>query len=160
MAEQIFVQAKEGGTADHPLGGAVTFKVRGQETDRSLTAFETVVGPGLGPPLHEHANEEETLYVLEGDVRFKLGDRMVSGPPGTFVFVPRGTPHTFQNVGETPARMLIHFTPSGMERFFEEFAELPAEETGPEVFRSIGAKVGMDVVGPPLAQSDPISSRT
>jgi len=156
MAEQIFVQAKEGGSADHPLGGAVTFKVRGRETGGSLTAFETVVGPGLGPPLHEHANEEETLYVLEGDVRFKLGDRMVSGPPGTFVFVPRGTPHTFQNVGETPARMLIHFTPSGMERFFEEFAELPVEETGPEVFRSIGAKVGMDAVGPPLAQSDPL----
>jgi quercetin dioxygenase-like cupin family protein len=156
MAEPIFVQATEGARADNPVGGAVTFKVRGRETDGSLTAFETVVGPGLGPPLHEHANEEETLCVLEGDVRFKLGDRMVSGPPGTFVFVPRGTPHTFQNVGEAPARMLIHFTPSGMEQFFEEFAELPAEETGPEVFRSVGAKVGMDVVGPPLADSDPL----
>ena len=156
MAEQISVQPSEGGAADHPLGGAVAFKVRGGETDGSVTAFETVVAPGLGPPLHEHANEEETLYVLEGEVRFKLGEEMVSGPPGTFVFVPRGTSHTFQNVGQTPARMLIHFTPSGMERFFEEFAELPVEEAGADVFHSIGAKVGMHVVGPPLAQSDPL----
>jgi quercetin dioxygenase-like cupin family protein len=156
MTEQVFVQAAEGGTADHPLGGAVTFKVRGRETGGSMTAFETVVAPGLGPPLHEHANEEETLYVLEGEVRFKLGDRMVSGGPGAFVFVPRGTPHAFQNVGETPARMLIHFSPSGMEGFFEEFAQLPAEDTGPDVFRSVGAKVGMTAVGPPLEQSDPL----
>jgi quercetin dioxygenase-like cupin family protein len=156
MTEQVFVQAAEGGTADHPLGGAVTFKVRGQETGGRVTAFETVVAPGLGPPLHEHANEEETLYVLEGEVRFKLGDRVVSGPPGAFVFVPRRTPHSFQNVGDTPARLLIHFTPSGMERFFEEFADLPPEDTGADVFRSIGAKVGMSAVGPPLAQSDPL----
>jgi hypothetical protein len=52
--------------------------------------------------------------------------------------------------------MLIHFTPSGMEQFFEEFAELSEEQTGPEVFRSIGTKVGMEVLGPPLAQSDPL----
>jgi len=71
-----------------------------------------------------------------------------------FVFVPRGRPHTFQSVVDEPARILIHFTPSGIERFFEGFAAL--EAPGPGAFERVGAEVGMDVVGPPLAQSDPI----
>jgi hypothetical protein len=65
------------------------------------------------------------------------------------VFVPRGTPHNFQNVGEGPARILVMFTPAGMESFFDRFAE-PSEEPPPQRFGSIGAEVGMDVVGPPL----------
>ncbi len=44
------------------------------------------------------------------------------------------------------------FTPSGMEAFFDRFAELAAPD--PAAFKTIGASVGMDVVGPPLAQRD------
>ena len=154
MAEQVFERPGEGATVDHPLGGRVIFKVRGDQSDGALTAFETVVAPGEGPPLHEHAREDETLYVLEGQVRFKLGDRLETGHAGAFVFVPPRTPHTFQNVGDEPARLVIHFSPSGMERFFEGFAE--SDVSGPDAFTTIGAEVGMVVVGPPLAQSDPV----
>ncbi|MFL5782427.1 MAG: cupin domain-containing protein [Thermoleophilaceae bacterium] len=150
MAEILFRRPGEGGAAGNPLGGDVAFKVRGEQSGGTLTAFETVVAPGEGPPLHIHAAEEETLYVLEGDVRFMLGDELHSGSVGSFAFVPRGMPHTFQNVGDTLARMLIHFTPSGMERFFDGVDAL--EAPGPDVFATLGAGVGMTVVGPPLAQ--------
>jgi quercetin dioxygenase-like cupin family protein len=153
MARPVFERPGEGGKVDHPLGAQVAFKVRGDQSGGTLTAFETVVPPGEGPPLHTHANEDETLYVLEGQVRFKLGDELQTGPVGAFVFVPSGTPHTFQNVGDEPARILIHFSPSGMEHFFEGFAALEAPDSG--AFARIGAEVGMSVVGPPLAQSDP-----
>lgn len=153
MAEHVIQRPGEGGAVVNPLGGQVAFKVRGEQTDGSLTAFETVVASGEGPPLHKHANEDESLYVIDGEVRFKLGDELQSAPVGSFVFIPRGTPHTFQNVGDEPARMLIHFTPSGMERFFDRFAALDASEPG--AFERIGAEVGMDVVGPPLAECDP-----
>ena len=154
MAEPVFKGPGEGGTREHPLGGEVAFKVRGEQADGSLTAFETVVAAGEGPPLHTHAHEDETLYVLEGEVRFKVGDELHAAPPGSFVFVPRGMRHTFQNVGDEPARILIHFTPSGMERFFDRFAEL--DEPGPDAFEQAAAPAGMEVVGPPLAQSDPL----
>jgi uncharacterized RmlC-like cupin family protein len=75
--------------------------------------------------------------------------------PGAFVFVPRGTPHCFQNVGARPARIIVMFTPSGMERFFDRFAALPAGPVDPDAFASIGAEVGMDVIGPPMAVSHP-----
>lgn len=154
MAESVFEGPREGETVDTPIGGVIVFKVRGEQTGGTVTAFENLVEPGEGPPLHTHANEDESLYVLEGEVRFKLGDEIHSAPAGSFVFVPRGAPHTWQNVSDGPARMLIHFTPSGMERFFDGFAAL--ETPGPAAFETVGADVGMDVVGPPLAQSDPL----
>jgi hypothetical protein len=70
------------------------------------------------------------------------------------VFVPRGTPHCFQNIAGTPARILVMFTPAGMERFFDRLAALSAPD--PEAFKSIGRPLGMEVIGPPLAQSDPV----
>ena len=155
MAEPVIRRPGEGGTVDNPLGGEqLTFKVRGEQTGGSLTVFETVPPPGEGPPLHTHANEDESLYVLEGEMRFKLGDELQAAPAGSFVFIPRGAPHTWQNVGDEPARMLVHFAPSGMERFFDGFAALDGPD--PRVFEVAGAEAGVDVVGPPLAQSDPV----
>jgi len=70
--------------------------------------------------------------------------------------VPRGTPHCFQNVGAIPARIIVMFTPSGMERFFDRFATLPPGPVGPDAFRSIGAEAGMEVVGPPMSVTHPV----
>jgi quercetin dioxygenase-like cupin family protein len=145
----------EGGTVQGPAGGPLTFKARGEQTNGALTLFENVIAPGDGPPLHTHADEDESWYVLEGALRFRLGDEIASAPERSFVFVPRGTQHCFQNVGEHSARIIVMFTPSGMERFFDRFATLPAGPVDPGAFRSIGAEVGMDVVGPPMAATHP-----
>jgi mannose-6-phosphate isomerase-like protein (cupin superfamily) len=149
----VAVRPGDGATIQGPVGGALNFKVRGDQTAGALTALENVIPPGEGPPLHVHANEDESWFVIEGDLRFKLGDEISSAPQGSFVFVPRGVPHNFQNIGEQPARILVMFNPSGMEAFFERFAELEAPDPG--AFKTLGAEVGMDVVGPPLAQSHP-----
>ena len=145
-----------GGTPiEGPVGGPLTFKVRGTETGGALTALENVIPPGEGPPMHVHAAEDESWYVLEGELHFALGGELAPASAGSFVFVPRGTPHCFQNVGATPARLLVLFTPAGMERFFERFATIPAGRFDPESFRTAGAEAGMEVVGPPLAVSHP-----
>jgi quercetin dioxygenase-like cupin family protein len=150
MTEALLVAPGAGTTIEGPAGGPVTFKARGTETGGGVTALESVVAPGDGPPLHAHANEDEVLYVLEGDVRFRLGEEVRPGPAGTFVFVPRGLPHCFQNTGDGHARLLVLFTPAGMERFFERFAEVPQAALGPQAFAQAGAPVGMEVLGPPL----------
>jgi quercetin dioxygenase-like cupin family protein len=147
--DAVVVRTGEGETIEGPAGGPLSFKVRGDQTNGALTAFENVIAPGDGPPLHVHANEDEAWYVLEGDLRFQLGTEITSAPAGSFVFVPRGTPHCFQNIASDPARILVLFTPSGMERFFDRFAQLPAFD--PSAFSVIGRAVGMDVLGPPLA---------
>ena len=136
------------------MGGPLTFKVTGAETGGNLTALENVIPPGQGPPLHTHAHEDEAWYVIEGDLRFRLGDEIAVAPQGSFVFVPRGVAHCFQNVGSSNARILVLFTPSGMETFFERFTA--SEAPGPQAFSDAGAAVGMEIAGPPLAVSDPL----
>ena len=66
----------QGVTVENPVGGPPTFKVRGDETGGSMTAYETTAAPGEGPPLHVHTNEDEVLYTLEGTIRFRLGDEV------------------------------------------------------------------------------------
>jgi len=142
----------EGATIPGPAGGPLTFKARGEQTGGALTAIESVIAPGEGPPLHVHPAEDEVLWVIEGTLGFRLGEERAEAPAGTFVFVPRTVPHAFRNVGTGPARILVLFTPAGMERFFDAFAGMSG---GPEAFAAAGRQAGMDVVGPPLAVSDP-----
>jgi quercetin dioxygenase-like cupin family protein len=133
----------EGPVVEGPVGGPLTFKARGEQTNGTLTVIENVIPPGQGPPLHVHAAEEEAWYVLEGRLRFQIGEEISHAPAGTFVFAPRGTPHSFRNIGEGPARILVIFTPSGMERFFDRFASLPEGDATHDAFRSVGREVGM-----------------
>jgi mannose-6-phosphate isomerase-like protein (cupin superfamily) len=79
--------------------------------------------PWVQPHIH-HATEEG-FYVLEGEMAFRLNDRIVDhAGAGSFILVPRGVPHTFANPGRRQARALLFFSPPGLEGFFEELAEL------------------------------------
>jgi quercetin dioxygenase-like cupin family protein len=155
----ISVGPEEGEAFRNPVGGPVTIKARGRQTGGALTVFESVPAPGEGPPLHLHTHEDEILYVLEGQLRIRLEDDVSEAPAGAFLFIPRGLPHTWQNSGEGPARVLFAFAPAapGMERFFERAAEVPDGTPLAEAFAQFGADAGMEVLGPPLARSDPPS---
>ena len=150
----ITVAAAEGERIRSPLGGDVTQIVRGEQSNGALAALEAINGPGEGPPLHIHTREDETVYVLEGEFRWKLGDELSVGGPGSFVFIPRGVPHTWQVIGENNGRMLVTFFPAGMEGFFDRLASM--REFDLDTFRAAAAEHGMEVVGPPLAESGPL----
>jgi hypothetical protein len=69
------------------------------------------------------------MYVLEGRIRFRVGDDEFAAGPGTWVWQPRGVPHSFR-VESEGARALVLFTPGGLERMFEE-GGVPAAESRP-----------------------------
>ena len=150
------VQAREGTALKTPIGDEVTIKATTRPTNGSLTVLELVIGPKKGPALHTHLREDELWYVLEGDFRFKAGGAMLRASTGGMAFGPRGTAHAFQNVGDTPGRLLVVTTPSGLERFFEEFAALPGP-AGPEALTAVGHANWIEFTGPPLGVSDPLS---
>lgn len=104
-------------------GDHYTFLVTGAESGGAYFAMEALVPPGGGPPPHVHRREDETFYLLEGAIEFRLGDEAITAGPGDFVNVPRGTVHNFRNTGSETARMVLTFTPAGIERFFEETLE-------------------------------------
>jgi quercetin dioxygenase-like cupin family protein len=154
---RAFVVPADGGTTIRgPVGGPTIIKAGTTETGGTFAFLENHVPARQGPPFHVHAREDEMWYVLDGHFRFRAEDELLDAPTGSFVFVPRGTRHCFQNIGEEMARILVMFTPSGMERFFEEHASLPPGPVDPDVYREIARRNWMDVAGPPLAESDPI----
>ena len=146
----------EGETVRSPTGPALTFKLRGAQTGGSLAAWENVVAPGEGPPLHAHKNEDEIWYALEGSFRFTLGEYTAAAERGAFVYIPRGVVHTWQNIGQTPGRFLVMVAPAGFETFFDQFAELESDAPPGEAFRPPRPGLGMTVVGPPLSESHPL----
>ncbi len=96
--------------------------------------------------------------MLEGELEFMVGDGTVRAPAGSFVHAPKGVPHTYKNVGTTPARYVVTIRPAGLEAFFFEVSE-PAEDPwapppdhGQEVIERIMAvapKYGLEILPPP-----------
>jgi quercetin dioxygenase-like cupin family protein len=149
--------AGEGTSVENPTGGVITFKATSDQSGGGLTAIESVSAPGEGPPLHVHTEQDEFIYTLDGTFRVRLGDDLIEALPGSFVFIPRNTPHTWQNIGDGRARFLATVFPASVEfeEFFRRYAELPPEERGVEAFSRLAAETrAMEVLGPPLARSD------
>ena len=138
------------------VGDLITVKVSSEETGGAFAVAEETTPPGGGPPPHLHANEDESLYVLEGEVEFLVGERTIRADAGSSAYVPRNVLHTFKNVGETPSRMLAVVSPGGLEEFFLEAGEEATEgssppEGGPDVGRivEIGRRYGIEFPPPP-----------
>ena len=140
-AELLYRPAGTGATFLGP-GDLYRFLVTGAETGGAYFAMEAIVPPGGGPPPHTHRNEDETFYVVEGRIEFLLADQVVTGNVGDFVNVPRGAVHRFHNAGTTPARMILTFTPAGIEHFFEETLEraLDPSQTGGDDIDAVAAR--------------------
>ena len=123
-SEGLYVGPEEGKVLPNPIGGRMVVKVRDGDTGGSFSVHDNVIPAGSPGPLpHLHRNHEETFYVLEGELTVRVGDRRITAPEGSFVVIPRGVVHQPSNPGTEPTRVLLIFSPSGMERFFEEAAE-------------------------------------
>jgi len=112
------------------VADTMTLKATGGSTGGQLVLLENLTAPGGGPPPHVHTREDEFFYVLDGAFEIRIGDEVHELGPGGFAFVPRGTVHNFRNTAETPSRILVGFTPGGMEGFFRE-SGLRATDDGP-----------------------------
>jgi quercetin dioxygenase-like cupin family protein len=111
------------------VGDTMTFKATGESTGGSLVFIENLTAPGGGPPPHVHTREDEFFYVLDGTFEIRIGDELHALGPGGFAYVPRGTVHYFRNAAQTPSRILVGFTPGGIEGFFRESGR-PATDDG------------------------------
>jgi mannose-6-phosphate isomerase-like protein (cupin superfamily) len=99
--------------------------------------------PRLVAPLHVHRRDDEAWYVLEGTLRFRLGDDEVEASAGSGVFGPRGVPHTFWNPNEEPARYLLVMTPNTF-RLVEEIHAVPGRD--PATLRTLFRKYDCEIV--------------
>jgi quercetin dioxygenase-like cupin family protein len=136
-------------------GGVHVWKAGAEETGGALLMFEDFLEAGKTTPLHIHPDEDELLYVLEGEIVVHIaGEESRVGPRGV-VFAPRGVAHAFLVVSET-ARILCLETPASAEAFYRA-ASAPAtadlEREAPvdleRLQKSAHLNPGIEIVGPP-----------
>src|ERR1019366_731737 len=98
------------------VGDVYRFLATGEDTNGKYAMWEAIVPPGGGPPPHVHSREEEGFYILEGEITVHVGDERIVATAGMFANMPVGTPHSFKNESDKPARMLISVAPAGLEK--------------------------------------------
>ncbi len=98
----------------------MTFKASGEDTGGAYSLADSMVPPQGGPPPHIHHREDEAFWVLEGELEISVGGNRFRAGAGSFVHLPRGVLHSYQNVGTAPARFLTLMVPAGLEKFFEK----------------------------------------
>lgn len=155
-------RAGQEGTSVWYMGCLFTVLAASEETGGRFGLLEMVASRGLEPSRHLHHRDDEGFYVLEGRLTFYVGEETHEAGPGTFVFLPRGVPHSY-TFETDEVRMLALVAPGGLERHFRDprFAEpaeaptLPPAATGPpdaavlEEMAEDLAGYGTEVVGPP-----------
>jgi DNA-binding transcriptional MerR regulator len=139
-------------------------KVSAQDTNGAMCVFE--FSGGGGGPRHLHHDQDEWIYVIDGEFKFEVGDKRFRVGAGESVFIPRKVPHVWTCVSGKPARVLgldCHsgkminvYQPAGkMEEFFRELGKYNGkpyvhEALSIDELRRLFHDHGMDLLGPPL----------
>ena len=154
-----------GAGRSHPLmpGEHFTWKTTADGNGGAMDVAELSLEVGVGPPEHIHHGHDEAYFILDGAYRFKVGDEVGEATTGSFVLIPRGTPHAWKNVGPDAGRVLLLFVPGGMAGFFDELRPLLPElmagmpdmsTVDPAVLAEADAimrRYQYELVGPPLS---------
>ena len=105
-------------------------KVSARDTDGSMCVFE-FTGSG-GGPCHLHHEQDEWIYVVEGELEFQIGEKRLRVRAGESVFLPRKVPHIWACANGKPGKIINVYQPAGkMEEFFREVSRakyLPTKE--------------------------------
>jgi len=130
-ASRVFGLGEGEGDARWWLGVSLaTIKATGKETGGRYTVVEVLEPEGEEAPLHVHHNEDEAFWVIEGELRFEVGEETIKASPGSFLFGPKDVPHRY-TVDSGPARLLFVLSPAGFEEFIYASSEPAQERTLP-----------------------------
>jgi quercetin dioxygenase-like cupin family protein len=141
--------SSDGGRKVNILGIPMLIRIHGRDTGGVVSVVESHDVPGGGPPPHIHQREDETFQILEGEYEWMVGDKKFIAQTGATIFAPRGIPHTYRYLGQTPGRLMCVITPSGFEGFFEEIGALsPQEQQDIPCVIEIGKKYGLEILPP------------
>jgi quercetin dioxygenase-like cupin family protein len=147
-----FLASDEGLRLQSGPGRDLVFKVTGDDTGGAFDYFIVEVAPHGGPPLHVHHTQEETLHVLSGRFKVRVGDEEQVLERGGFAFMPSGLPHAFLNLTDEAAEVIVVYTPGGGDAFYAELGPLTRNDAPDRTdVAACFERHGMSLLGPPLA---------
>lgn len=140
------------------LNNLVTVHIGHDDGRDGIAVLESRAPYGESPPLHVHHTEDEMLYVLEGELRVRVGDTDVRVRAGEATLAPIAVPHTVRVDSPDGARWLNVTTHGDFEQFVRavsrpaERSELPPRQGPPtaDALAAVGREYGIEFVGPPL----------
>jgi quercetin dioxygenase-like cupin family protein len=107
-------------------GGYFKVLISPEQTGGAMALIDITLPQGVEPPPHLHTREDETFYLLEGEISFHIGGEIIQAATGQAVFAPRLVPHHFRIM--TPeAKFLTLITPGQFLEHFMEYS-FPATE--------------------------------
>ena len=114
-----------------------------------FTILDMKIKPGFGAPAHISATEDKLFIVLEGTLKYLIGDKTEVVEPGARVQVPKGMVHGFTNVGSGDARHILVSTPRRHEEFFRDLHNIPdPREQNMHLLPGIAERNAQSIVGP------------
>jgi len=108
------------------IGHLMSILLSAKDTGGAFALIHGFEIKGLEPPPHIHTLEDESFYLLDGEINYTAGNELFRARKGNWVFLPKGIQHSFQVVTDQ-AEVLIHLSPGGFENYFIEMSE-PAPE--------------------------------
>ena len=94
----------------------------GADTGGAFCLLDVCLAPGIGVPRHIHTREDETYYVLSGELQVEVDNQSFLLRPGDTLLAPRNIPHQLKNTGAVENRYLLVFSPAGFENFIDATA--------------------------------------
>ncbi len=126
--------------------------VPGSVSNGAFAIFEDIVEPGIGPARHIHRSQDEVFFVLDGDFDLEIDGQLFHANAGDVAYVPRGTVHTFKNVGGHKGRLRYTFMHAGeseaMVRAFFEASQ--CGKLGPDRMAEIALQYDQEFIGPAM----------
>ncbi len=151
IRERIVLKESEGLRLQSGPGRDLIFKVTGEDTNGALDYFIVEVAPHGGPPLHVHHVQDETLQVLKGRFKVRIGDSIFYLEEGGFAYLPSKVPHAFLNLTDEAGELIVVYTPGGGHKFYEEMGPLSrAAVPDRKQIAAVFEKYGMTLLGGPL----------
>ena len=98
-------------------GALFHFLATGKQTNNQFSLMYIEVHKGNEPPPHTHRNEDENYYILEGYIKFWVGNETFDAKAGDFIHLPKNIPHRFELQSEC-VKELMWMTPAGLEKWF------------------------------------------
>ncbi|MGQ1784074.1 MULTISPECIES: cupin domain-containing protein [unclassified Saccharicrinis] len=133
----------EEGDVLNVIGDIQTHKLLGSDTNNQIVEWVDNVGPGVGIPPHIHTNEDEIFRVIKGSVEIMVDGEISVLNAGDMAFAPKNIPHAWNVVGTEMAQMITSAFPAGIEKMFEELANLEPGKPDFEKVAQICGKHGI-----------------